>query len=253
MSNGSYPNILVFSGFDPSGGAGLIADVETANALGGHATGIITCQTLQNNENASACIATDVGLFKKQLKCLGELNQFDAVKIGLVPSVEIADAIADVLLQVSCPTVIDPIIAASGGYSFCDQTVVQFIARRLLPLCDVATPNAQEVVQLAQTKLHPAMALLAQGAKAILVTSEFEEHGYLYHCLYRSNAEPYLCDCERLPGNYHGGGCTLASAIAVYLALKIDLPEAIDVAQAFTYQCLVAAHLEGASIPLRSK
>lgn len=254
MDYNNHLKILVLSGFDPSGGAGLIADIETINALGGRASGIISCQTVQNNSNAIACTPTDINLLKQQFGIVGDLNQFDAIKIGLVPSIEIADAIAEHLPQADCPIVLDPIISASGGYLFCNKETVQYIAQRLLPLCDIATPNKQEAVQLANIEQQPALALLARGAKAILVSSEYEENGHLYHCLYQTQSEePYTYACKRLSGNYHGSGCTFASALAVYLARKVKLKQAINDAQDFTYQCLLTAQARGFSVPLRSK
>ena len=257
MKTDKHPEIVIVSGFDPCGGAGLIADIETAHALGCRTQAVITCQTVQNEENATACLASDATCFKSQLRSATDRGLFSAIKIGLTPSAEIIEIIAEILPGLNCPIVIDPIIAAGGGYVFCDSETVDLLCHKLIPLCDLATPNAQELKQLAKTS-DPDQAstlLLEQGCKAVLVSSEYQKEDYLYHCLYRLNHPPQTYTAKRLPYRYRGSGCMLASAIAAYLAHGNELASAVKHAQEFTYSCLLTAISagQGIAIPQRFK
>lgn len=255
MNADKHPKILIISGFDPLGGAGLIADIETAHALECRTGAAITCRTIQTEQDATACTPSDATWFKHQLNSVLETYTPAAIKIGLIPSPELIDIVASVLPRLSCPIVIDPIIAAGGGYVFCDSETVKHLAEKLIPLCDLATPNAAELKQLAGVSDPTATALLKQGCKAILVTSEYEEEGCLYHRLYRSQQPPIIFAAQRLPHRYRGSGCILASAIAAYLAHGETLVSAIGLAQEFTYHCLLAATPsdQGIAVPLRFK
>ena len=243
MEIDKHPEIFIISGFDPFGGAGLIADIETAHALGCRTRAIVSCQTIQNIQDATACMPSDEAMFKQQLHSVIEAQSFSAVKIGLTPSPMIIDIVADVLPHLSCPIVIDPVIAAGGGYVFCDAKTVDHLAHKLIPLCDVATPNVQELKHLAgiSNPKQAAASLLKQGCKAVLASSEYQEEGYLYHCLYRLQHPPQTYAAKRLPHRYRGSGCILASAIAAYLAHGNELASAIKHAQEFTYNCLLDA------------
>ncbi len=257
MKTDKHPEIVIISGFDPCAGAGLIADIETAHALGCRSRAVITCQTVQNKENATACVASDATWFKSQLHSATDRSACSAIKIGLTPSPEIIEIIAEVLPGLNCPIVIDPIIAAGGGYVFCDSKTIDLLCGKLIPLCDLATPNAQELKQLAKTSdsNQAATLLLGRGCKAVLVSSEYQKEGLLYHCLYRPNHSPQIYTAKRLPHRYRGSGCILASAIAAYLAHGNELASAVKQAQEFTYGCLLTAISaeQGIAMPQRFK
>ena len=257
MKTNKYPEIVIISGFDPCGGAGLIADIETAHALGCRTRAVITCQTLQNKENATACVASDATWFKSQLRSAINPSSCSAIKIGLTPSAEIIEIITEMLPELNCPIVIDPIIAAGGGYVFCDSKTIDLLCSKLIPLCNLATPNAQELKQLTKTSdANQASALLLeQGCKAVLVTSEYQKEDHLYHRLYRPNHPPKTYAVMRLSHRYRGSGCMLASAIAACLAHGDELVSAVKHAQEFTYDCLLSAIPagRGIAIPQRFK
>ncbi len=257
MKTDKHPEILIISGFDPSGSAGLIADIEAVHALGCRSRAVITCQTLQNEENATACVASDATEFKAQLRSVMDGHAFSAIKIGLTPSPEIIEIITEVLPGLNCPIVIDPIIAAGGGYVFCNSKTIECLCRKLIPLCDLATPNVQELKQLAGTSdsEQASTLLLEQGCRAVLVTSEYQKGNRLYHRLYRPNHPPEVYTADRLPHRYRGSGCILASAITAYLAHRSELVAAIQQGQEFTYHCLTAATPagQGIAIPQRFK
>ena len=255
MNTDKHPKILIISGIDPSGGAGLIADIETVHALGCRASAVITCQTIQTEQDATACVPSDPAWFKRQLLATLKAYSFSIIKIGLTPSLEIIDAIADALISVRCPIVLDPIIVAGGGYIFCDDKTVAALVAKLIPLCDLITPNAEELKRLTGGDEGAVVALLENGCKAVLVSSEYHKAGYLHHCLYRSDHPRHTYTAKHLPHRYHGSGCTLASAIVAYLAHGNELTEAIRQAQEFTYHCLQNATLStsGVAVPQRFK
>ena len=255
MNNDKHPQIFIVSGFDPSGGAGLIADIETVHALGCRTSAVITCQTIQTKHNATMCLASNETWFKDQLDLAIQTHSFSAIKIGLTPSVKIINIVAAALMRVSCPIVIDPIIAASGGYVFCDANTVDHLSRKLIPLCDLATPNRAELHSLTNASDQGAISLLKKGCKAILVSSEYEKEGLLHHRLYRLHQPAQTFTAKHLPHHYHGSGCTLSSAIAAYLAHGEELESAIQHAQEFTDHCLrtATATPHRVTIPLRFK
>ena len=255
MNTDKHPQILIISGFDPSGGAGLIADIETVHALGCRTSAVITCQTIQTEQNATACVPSDTAWFSRQLHSVIETYSFSAIKIGLTPSIEIIDIVAGALARLSCPIVIDPIIAAGGGYVFCDSKTVNHLAEKLIPLCDITTPNVEELKYLVGISDQDAATLLKRGCKAVLVSSQYKKESYLHHRLYRLQHPPITFTDKHLPHRYHGSGCTLASAIAAYLAYGKELVSAIRLAQEFTYNCLrlAAASEQEVAIPRRFK
>ncbi|MBC6414407.1 MAG: hydroxymethylpyrimidine/phosphomethylpyrimidine kinase [Chromatiales bacterium] len=253
MNRDKHPKALIISGFDPSGGAGLIADIETVHALGCRASAVITCQTIQTEWDATACVASDSSWFRQQLHSILKAYSFSVIKIGLTPSLEIIEILAHALPSVSCPIVLDPIIAAGGGYPFCNAKTIAHLSEKLIPLCDLATPNAEELRRLAGTSDDGVKSLLERGCKAVLVSSEYERAGYLYHNLYSLHHPPHTFTAKRLPHRYHGSGCTLASAIAAYLAHGKALVEAVRHAQEFTSHCLSIASLSKSRVAVPNR
>ena len=243
--NALYPNILTISGFDPCGGAGLIADIKTLNSLGCRALGIISCQTIQNDSRVSQCIASDPQLVGSQIDDLTENYRIDAIKIGLLPDTKLIRLIAEKIDRIRqknlTPVVLDPVITSSSGYSFCDAEVVASLVQHLLPFVTLATPNLSEAKQLAGN-ITPASAiakkLLNGGCQSLLITTEEESDDRLTHRLYQPNTPPIAIDCERLNVCYHGSGCILASSIAAHLAHGDALNEAVHKANDFTYNHL---------------
>ena len=241
----THPTILAVGGRDPSGGAGLRADVETIAALGGRALEAATCDTEQDSVNAYSCAAADAGALRARIEELAARHPIDAVKIGLTPTPAIVDAVAGALTMLArVPVVLDPVLAAGGGYVFCDDETTRTIARRLLPRAAVATPNLGEALRLAPGARDAdaaAARILQQGCGALLITGAAADEERLHHRLYRAAHAPLTITCARLPHRYHGSGCTLASALALELARAAPLARAARRAHDYAYRCLARA------------
>lgn len=244
----SRPRVLCFSGHDPSGGAGIQADIETLASHQCHASTVITALTEQNSHNAHKIIPQNPEDFLAQVHCLLEDMRFDAIKIGMIASPDIAFAIEKILLtQANIPVVFDPVLAAGGGTHFADDSLQQVLINSILPHTTVLTPNGVEARKLAaqQDLEQSALTLMRHGCQYVLITGGHEPGANLCNKLYHRQQciETYTWD--RLQGKFHGSGCTLASSIAALLAHGLDVSSAINEAQEYTWNAINAAYLPG--------
>ena len=247
--------ILAIGGHDPSGGAGIQADIEAIAANGGHAVTAITALTVQDTVNVSRVVPSEAGLFRQILETLDADTGFDAIKIGLVSDIDIAGAIAEFLENHrDIPVVLDPVLAAGGGTELSSQELRDFMLERLLPHVSLITPNLPEAQRLTGETDAAACAsvLLGKGAKAVLVTGGHDESDTIINRWFDTNGEQGF-EWERLEGEFHGSGCTLASAIAVFLARGMPMKLSLRLAQAFTHDALAKAEKigRGQKIPRR--
>jgi hydroxymethylpyrimidine/phosphomethylpyrimidine kinase len=247
ISRAFPPLVLCISGQDPSGGAGIQADIEAIAAHGARAATLITCLTVQDSANVVALHPVDGRILLAQATTLLAEGMPEIVKIGLIGTSEILDIVVEVLaLCPVVPLVFDPVLAAGGGRTLATPKLPQAIARRLLPRATLITPNRAEARQLAGLKSDAdasaaAQGLLALGAGAVLLTGADEARG--------SWVENRLIDPERqvnyrwprLPHRYHGSGCTLAASAAARLALGEPLVQAVTGAQRYTWNSLKTA------------
>ncbi len=227
------PNILVIAGHDPSGGAGIHADIEMIHSLGGFAATLITGLTVQNSQDVQGFELVRRALLERQARALLEDMDFDAVKIGMTGSPEIIDFIAQLLDQLpGVPVVLDPVLAAEAGGSLSGETVPSALLDRLFPRATVATPNLPEAEQLSgQAGVEAAgRELLRSGCPAVLITGSHDDTpGVRNHLFTPEDGRQW--EWERLAGSFHGSGCTLASACAALLARGEDLLPALEKAQ----------------------
>jgi len=250
------PTILTIAGHDPTGGAGIQADIETINSLGGHTCSIITSLTAQDSRNLYSFEPVSADLIRRQFKLL--LNDFDirAIKTGMIGSCEILETLAELLLQLpDIPLVVDPVLAAGGGSSVSDSEFVATFKKQLLPLATLATPNTSEARILSgqQSAEDCAHALLAAGCKNILITGTHGDEVDVVNRLYQEDGKNLFIESQRLPGTYHGSGCTLASAISFYLASEHSLTNSLKLAQDYTINTLINADKpgQGQAFPVR--
>ena len=227
--------------FDPTGGAGLQADVETVTAVGMRAVCAQTCNTLQNDDGVEAVMPTPAAMLLQQIESLRGAFTIAAVKIGAVASAENAEAIARGLTKIICPLIVDPVLRDATGKPLGDKTTARAIREYLLPATTCATPNREELLSLVPEAATPDIAattLLEEGCGAILATSQEKRQGTLRHVLHRPGTAGWDFLSKQLPGEFHGSGCTLSSALATYIALGNPLHRAIDQALAFTARAL---------------
>ena len=251
------PVVLTFSGHDPSGGAGIQADIESINSMGCHPASLITCLTLQDTANVYRLIPVDSMFIREQAELLFDDYSVAAIKVGLIGTPNTARLIAELIEKhASCPVVLDTVLAAGGGSRLAGIELLDVIRSELVPLATLLTPNSQEARRLGEAEdLNQCAAnLLARGAGSVLITGTHEADEQVLNRLYQSTAPPVISSWKRLPGSYHGSGCTLASSIAACMANGQTLPDAVDQGLAFTWSTLERGYRPGRGqlIPRRS-
>lgn len=256
------PIVMSLSGHDPSGGAGIQADIETLHSLGCHATTIITCLTLQDSCNVSQLRAIDAEWIKQQAELILADYPVKAFKIGLLGSLENVIATADIIRQYKkthpeIPVILDPILAAGGGKTLSSNDLAVAIMETLLPHTTLITPNIPEAQALTQqtTRTQCAHTFAQYGCDYALITGTHTDSTQVSNTLYQQGNCINSQQWPRLPHVYHGSGCTLATAISAYLSQGIAIEEAIEKAQNFTWNSLTQGTQlgKGQHIPLRNK
>jgi hydroxymethylpyrimidine/phosphomethylpyrimidine kinase len=228
------PLVLSFAAADPTGGAGLQADVLTFAALGCHPLSVLTALTVQDTHGVSRMQALDARLVAEQAQCLLDELRVAAFKIGVVASAANAAAIAAILARhPRVPVVLDPVLASGRGDPLADAAVLAALREHLLPRTTVLTPNTLEA-----RALGGVADCLARGCKYVLLTGTHADTPEVVNTLYGAAGAVREDRWPRLPGSYHGSGCTLASAIAARLAQGDAVPEAVRAAQDFTWRAL---------------
>jgi hydroxymethylpyrimidine/phosphomethylpyrimidine kinase len=236
------PVVMVFSGNDPSGGAGLEADIETLASHGCHAAPVLTSLTVQDTQDVFSITSLDPALVIEQARAVLEDMPVAAFKIGLLSSVEIVEALHTLLSDYpEAPVVLDPVLASGNGTPMTDEGVVVALNTLLLPLTTVVTPNSLEVRAMApeaDTLNACAMALLERETEFVLITGTHENTQQVVNLLYSDQGLQETFTWERLPNRYHGSGCTLSSSIAGLLANGLEPFVAVNEAQEYTWQTL---------------
>lgn len=248
----NIPNILCLSGHDPSGGAGLQADLEAVAAQGCHAAGVITALTRQDTCNAYAVNPVADAEFAAQIDTLAADMDFAALKIGLLGSPgQIETIVRFARSHPNLPLVLDPVITAGGGATLTQDPVANALNALLLPRASVITPNAAEARRLCPGT-HDLAACgthLAQRASWVLITggdqASAQQDAEVVNTLYNANGAVQAYRWPRLPYHYHGSGCTLASAVAANLARGQAMQDAVQDAQDYTWRCLRDAFQAG--------
>jgi hydroxymethylpyrimidine/phosphomethylpyrimidine kinase len=253
------PTVLVVAGNDPSGGAGIAADLQAITAAGGHPAPVITALTVQDTVNATVVEPVAPSLVAAQMEAVLNDIPVAAVKIGLLATAAIAAAVADVLARrPGLPLVLDPVLVAAGGARLAEDALVGVILERLCPLTTLLTPNAVEIRRLAPGAhdLAARAAMLRKaGCQFVLAKGGDEEDtgaNEVLNTLYGPD-QPRLFRWPRLEGSFHGSGCTLASACAARIACGDAVEEAVASAQALTHGWLERAFRPGRGqlVPLR--
>ena len=255
---GGKPVVLCFSGLDPSGGAGLQADIETLHSLGCHCAPVVTTLTVQDTANASRAAPVAVELMLEQARAVLADLRVRCFKLGLIGAAGAARAIGGLLREHrEIPVVLDPVSAAGGGYAFSGAEALAALRESVLPLVTVATPNTGEAMQLAPAADSPdsaAAELVRAGCGHVLLTGGHEDGAEVVNRWHRGGVAPVAFHWPRLERAYHGSGCTLAAAIAGNLALGRDVEDALRQAQRFTWHALSRGWRAGAGqyLPDRS-
>ena len=246
----SPPIVLSFAASDPTGGAGIQADIMTLAALGCHPATVITALTVQDSAGVDEVMPVDADWVADQARALLEDMPAVVFKLGMLASVEAIAAIAEILADYpDVPVVFDPVLASGRGDRFASEDMVDAMLELLLPQTAVLTPNSLEARRLAagegESLAECARRLLATGCGYVLVTGTHEHSEQVQNVLYDEGGVVRSDQWPRLPGSYHGSGCTLASAIAAHLALGLPMADAVAAAQDYTWRSLKAGFRPG--------
>ena len=254
------PRILIIAGSDSGGGAGIQADIKTVTMLGGHAMTAITAITAQNTLGVQAVMPVLTDIVIAQIEsCVSDIG-VDAVKIGMIGSAETAHAVADALERLDVPIVFDPVMVATSGDTLANPATIAAFGR-LMKLATLVTPNRPELAALSPHEMYddrdqPIAArsvMEAFGCKAVLVKgghviwnsltvsivdgqqkTTYDDAARMYDVLYERDRDSTVWDSRPIDTtSTHGTGCTLASAIATYLAYGYPLEASIARARQF--------------------
>ena len=262
MPSPAPPIVMIFAASDPTGGAGLQADLMTVSSMGCHAVTVVTGLTVQDSAGVEDFMPIDSEFVDDQARAVLEDMPVAAFKIGVLGSVETVAVVAEIVSDYpDIPLVLDPVLSSGRGDAFADDEILTAMRELLIPQTTIITPNSLEARRLAGTgadgddageglTLESCAARLIQwGCEFALITGTHENTSDVVNVLYseaENGAEIVRSDSwERLPDSYHGSGCTLASAIAALLANGLDMPEAVREAQEYTWQALSAAFRPG--------
>lgn len=250
MTTNKYPTVLTIAGTDPTGGAGIQADLKTFAALGCYGMSVVTALVAQNTCGVRAIHSVPPEFVKEQLLAVLEDVHPDAIKIGMVHSVALVNVIAEILGSYpEIPVVFDPVMIATSGHRLIEEDTVKAITERLFPLAKIITPNMDEASLLSdipvKTKddMYEASAhIMSLGCNSLLLKGGHLETEELTSMLVNRIGLLQEYTSQRIETkNMHGSGCTLSSAIASYLARGFDLKEAVKEAQEYVHGAIKEA------------
>lgn len=238
-------HVVTIAGSDSCGGAGIQADLKTFSALGTYGMSVITAVTAQNTMGVQNVRDLDIEIIKDQINSLFDDIIIDAVKVGMVSSIEIIDVIAECLRERHpVHIVVDPVMVSKSGYHLLRPEAKDQLIKVLLPLADVVTPNLFEAEEITGGKItnvsqmeKAALMINDMGAKNVVVKGGHLK-GAAVDILYTGGSIAYLEQKKINTKNTHGTGCTFSSAIAAYLARGCDVYEAVQRAKDFITEAI---------------
>jgi hydroxymethylpyrimidine/phosphomethylpyrimidine kinase len=249
------PAVLAIAASDPSGGAGIQADILTLASMGCHPLSVITAVTVQDTTGVEDVLPIDSDCVADQARCILEDIPVNAFKIGVLGSVATVAAIAEVVSDYpDIPLILDPVLASGRGDELAGDDMLAAIRELLIPQCTIITPNTLELRRLAADEdmeedtadiAELAKRLLDLGCEYVLVTGTHEATPEVINTLYNGSGVVRIDSWKRLPASYHGSGCTLASALAATIARGLDMSEAVREAQDYTWHALQSGYRPG--------
>jgi hydroxymethylpyrimidine/phosphomethylpyrimidine kinase len=243
----SYASVLSIAGSDSGGGAGIQADLKTFSALGCFGTSAITAVTVQNTLGVFDIHSIPPNIVREQIRVVMADIKPAAVKIGMVHTAVLAHSIAAVLKDyASVPVIFDPVMVSTSGHKLIEDDTIEALKSSLFPLASLITPNLDEAELLTGMKINDledmkaaAKVLVSNGCNAVLIKGGHLTGPILYDVFLDSGGYQEIFESEAiLTYNTHGTGCTLSAAIAAYLTLGNELPEAVFKARLYLRQAL---------------
>lgn len=235
--------VLIIAGSDSSGGAGIQADIKTCAAFGAYSMTAITAVTAQNTVGVQAVEMMPAALVKAQIEaCLSDIGA-DVIKIGMLGSVEIIDVVAEAITDIDAFVVLDPVMVATSGDTLLSPDAIEAMKTKLVPLCDLITPNIPEAEILTSLKVADTDGMSAAGAKLIemgayaaLMKGGHLDSKVLVDILISDDGTSHMTGPRLHSRHTHGTGCTLASAVAAAMALGTPLEDAVLSARDFVFE-----------------
>lgn len=242
------PNILSIAGSDPSGGAGIQADIKAISANGGYAMAAITALTAQNTQGVTGVHLVPPGFVAEQVAAIRADIRIHAVKIGMLGAAPVIAAVAEALAGLEAPIVLDPVMVAKSGDRLLDAAAVDAL-RALLPRASVITPNLPEAADLLgcpeattpEVMAEQARALLALGPGAVLLKGGHLLGSDCRDLLMGPDGAHWMPGLRHPSTKTHGTGCTLSAALATFMGHGLVLPQAAARAKAYVTGAIVAA------------
>ena len=245
-----YHKVLTIAGSDSGGGAGIQADLKTFAAIGCYGMSVITALTAQNTQGVKAIHALPPSLAIEQMAAVFTDIGTDAVKIAMLYSAELIEAIAETLNKYRARnSVLDPVMVAQSGDKLLQDDAIQAIKDHLMPVADVVTPNLPEAEVLLGQKIESfedmqraARSLAHFGSRSVLIKGGHREESKSTDLLYLTEEDRFVrLEADRIPtANNHGTGCTLSSAIAAYMSRGSHIEEATGQAKTFIHKAITA-------------
>lgn len=240
---------LVFAGHDPCGGAGIQADIETMSHFGVQTSTVLTALTVQDSVKVHRVQSVDSTFMTDQARAILEDMPVDVIKLGMLSSIRNIEDIHHILKDYrDIPVVVDPIIRAGDGSVLSNEEMTLAYSDLLFPLTTLVTPNSIEALKLApeaDSLFAAAQELMDDGCQYVLITGTHEATTDVCHTLYTNYQQLKHFSYPRLPHEYHGSGCTLASAASALMANGLAVSEAVEQALAYTWQRLKQGHQLG--------
>lgn len=243
------PVVMTIAGFDPSAGAGTLADVKTMSAFGCFGVAAITSLTFQNTQGVFGAQHQSREVVAAQLNALFDDFDIAAIKTGMLPTPEVIEEVAaQVNRQNNSPLVVDPVVRSTSGYDLIDDAALKVLIDALFPLASIITPNAAEAeritgikVQDVESMWQAAEAMLNFGAKGVLVKGGDLSGDEAIDLLMDASGTAVFSLPKIHSRSTHGTGCTLSSALACLLALGHSLSDAVPLAKRYVSAAISAA------------
>jgi hydroxymethylpyrimidine/phosphomethylpyrimidine kinase len=249
MNTEKPPVVLIFAGNDPTGGAGMAADCLTLSSFGCHPAPVITAITAQDTTGVKQFTCIDTSMIIAQARAVLEDMPVAAFKIGMLGNAAIVSAVASIVHEYpEIPLVVDPVQMSGAGDSLAEEPLDDILRSLLLPRATLITPNSLEARKLApgaDTIDACAHELMEIGCDYVLITGTHEPTSQVINRLYAHSRLLETFTTDRLPQEFHGSGCTLASACAAGLAHGLESRAAVAEALRYTYNTLKSGHRFG--------
>lgn len=242
---------MTIAGLDPSGGAGVIADIKTFAAFGCFGTAAISSLTFQNTTGVFGAVHQDADCVRRQAEAVFDDFELGAVKTGMLPTREVIEAVANLMRERQIANlVVDPVVRSTSGFDLIDDEALRSLVDFLFPLSLVVTPNTQEAERISGITIrsqkdieNAAQVIMSMKAANVLMKGgHLIDAGKARDYLYQTGKDVQIFEADHIETtSTHGTGCTLAAAITANLALGKDLSEAVAAAKKFVNEAIRTA------------